>query len=40
MQFTNYKCVLQNKTFQMPVNSQVVEQVAQGGYAVSVRGGF
>lgn len=40
MQFTNYECVLQNKAFQMPVNSQVVEQVAQGGCAVSVHEGF
>lgn len=34
------KSVLQKKTSQTPVNSQVVEQVALGGCAVSVRGDF
>lgn len=34
------KVFLQKKTSQMPVNSQVVEQVAQGGCAVSVHGDF
>lgn len=32
--------VFQKKTSQMPVNSQGVEHVAQGGCAVSVHGDF
>lgn len=40
MHFTNYKSVLLKKSSQMPVNSQVVERVAQGGCAVFVHGDF